>query len=207
MSRNEESRRQFLQWAMWKKAGGTIEQDPQVAEIDDLIAGMPAPLRQTLIEVYLQGGGRSERAAPGCPENMIARRLGQADRLLRDQLDVSRARRLRDADAARMARRLHATESTRSGEPVSENGMAIAEDGAHRNQGSISAPLMPLNQQARVITGASSGIGLATTLSTAHQGAQLALAAESADTWEKVVAALSEQVAQRQHEGRRRRSG
>ena len=66
VSRNEESRRQFLRWAMWKKAGGTVEQDPQAAEIDDLIAGMPAPLRQTLVEVYLQGGGRSERAGPGC---------------------------------------------------------------------------------------------------------------------------------------------
>ena len=192
MSRNEESRRQFLQWAMWKKAGGTIEQDPQVAEIDDLIAGMPAPLRQTLIEVYLQGGGRSERAAPGCPENMIARRLGQADRLLRDQLDVSRARRLRDADAARMALRLQATARARPGEPVSENGMAIAEDGAHRNQGSMSAPLEPLNQQARVMTGASSGTGLATALSLAHQGVQLVLATRSADTWEKIVTALSE---------------
>ena len=110
VSRIEESRRQFLLWAMWKKAGGTVAQDPQAAEIDDLIAGMPAPLKQTLVEVYLQGGGRSERAgSPVLPKNMIVRRLGQADRLLRDQLSVRRARRLRDEDAARMALRLQAT--------------------------------------------------------------------------------------------------
>ena len=129
MSRNEESRRQLLQWARWKKAGGRVEQDPQAAEIDDLIAGMPTPLKQTLVELYLQGGGRSERAGPGCPQNMIVRRLGQADRLLRDQLGVTRARRLRDADAARMALRLQAMADARSGESVITDGMAIAEDG------------------------------------------------------------------------------
>jgi hypothetical protein len=145
VSRIEESRRQFLKWAMWKKAGGTIEQDPHAAEIDNLIAGMPAPLKQTLMEVYLQDGGRSEQAGrPRCPENMIVRRLGQADRLLRDQLSVSRARQLRDADAARMALRLQATARTRSGEPVIANDVAIAEDGAHRNQSSMNAPLEPL---------------------------------------------------------------
>jgi len=129
VSRNEESRRQLLQWARWKKAGGRVEQDPQAAEIDDLIAGMPTPLKQTLVELYLQGGGRSERAGPGCPQNMIVRRLGQADRLLRDQLGVTRARRLRDADAARMALRLQAMADARSGESVIADGMAIAEDG------------------------------------------------------------------------------
>ena len=133
---------------MWKKAGGTAEQDPQAAEIDDLIAGMPVPLKQTLVEVYLQGGGRSERASRGCPENMIVRRLGQADRLLRDQLSVSRARRLRDADAARMALRLQAMARTSSGEPVIANGMGVAEDPTHY--------------------GASGGFGLATALSAAH---------------------------------------
>ena len=134
VSRIEESRRQFLRWATWKNAGGTVEQDPEAAEIDDLIAGMPAPLKQTLLEVYLRGGGRSERAGrPGFPENMIARRLGQADRLLQDQLSVKRALRRRDADAARMALRLQAMGRAKSGEPVA-NGMAIAEDGAHRNR-------------------------------------------------------------------------
>ena len=132
VSRNEESRRLFLQWAMWKVAGGTVEQDPQAAEIDDLIAGMPAPLKQTLVEVYLQRGGCSERVGPDCPKNMIVRRLGQADRLLADQLSVSRARRLRDADAARMALRLQATARARLGEPVIANDMAIAEDGAQQ---------------------------------------------------------------------------
>jgi NADP-dependent 3-hydroxy acid dehydrogenase YdfG len=74
--------------------------------------------------------------------------------------------------------------------------MAIAEDGAHRNESSMNAPLKPLNRQAMVIPGASSGTGLATTRSNARQGSQLVLAARSADTWEKVVTALSEQGAQ-----------
>jgi len=72
---------------------------------------------------------RPARAGPGCPQNMIVRRLGQADRLLRDQLGVTRARRLRDADAARMALRLQAMADARSGESVITDGMAIAEDG------------------------------------------------------------------------------
>ena len=207
VSRNEESRRQFLKWAVWKRAGGTVEQDPQAAEIDDLITGMPAALKQTLMEVYLQRGGPSERAGRGWPENMIVRRLGQADRLLRDQLSVSRARRLRDADAARMALRLQAMARAKSGGPVIADDMAIAEDGAHRNESSMRAPLKPLSQQVTVITGASSGVGLATALRAAHRGAQLVLAARSADAWVKVVTAWSEQGAQPQREGRRRRSG
>ena len=205
MSSIEESRRRFLQWAMWKKVGGTVEQDPEAAEVDDLIAGMPAPLKQTLIEVYVECGGRGERAGPGCLENITTRRLGQADRLLRDQLSVSRARRLRDADAARMALRLEVSARTRSGEPVIANGTAIAED--QRNQGSMSASLEPLNQHGMVITGASSGIALATTLRAAHRGAHLALTTRSADAWGKIVTALSEQGTQRQHDSRRRRSG
>ena len=207
VSRNEESRRQFLRWARWKESGGRVEQDPQAAEIDDLISGMPAPLRQTLVEVYLQAEGRSERASPDCPENVIARRLGQADRLLRDQLSVSRARRLRDADAARMALRLQAMARAKSGGPVIADDMAIAENGAHRNESSMSAPLESLHQQAVISPRASSGIGLATTLSNARQGPQLVLAARSADTWEKVVTAWSEQGAQPQREVRRRRLG
>jgi hypothetical protein len=122
---------------MWKMAAGTVE-DPQAAEIDDLICGMPAPLKQTLIEVYLQGGERSERVGPGCLKHVIVRRLGQADRLLADQLTLSRARRLRDADAARMALRLQATTRASLSEPVIASDLAIAEDGAHRNQGSTS---------------------------------------------------------------------
>ena len=154
VSRNEESRRLFLQWAMWKVAGGTVEQDPQAAEIDDLIAGMPAPLKQTLAEVYLQRGGCSERVGPDCPKNMIVRRLGQADRLLADQLSVSRARRLRDADAARMALRLQATARARLGEPVMANSAAIAEDGAHGKRDPPGDALKALNQAVTVITGA-----------------------------------------------------
>ena len=96
-----------------------------------------------------------EGAASGpvraAPENMIVRRLGQADRLLRDQLSVSRARRLRDADAARMALRLQAMARTSSGEPVIADGMAITDDSAHRNESSMSASLEPLNQQVMVI--------------------------------------------------------
>ena len=116
MSRNEESRRQFVHWAGWKKAGGRVDQDPQAAEIDDLIAGMPTPLKQTLAQVYLQSGGPNERAVTDHPDNRMVRRLGQADRLLHDQLSVNRARRLRDADAARMALRLQAIVRARSGE-------------------------------------------------------------------------------------------
>ena len=114
MTRDEESRRHFLQWAVWKNAGGTIEQDPHAAEIDDLIAGMPAPLRQTLVEVYLQGGEQSGRSGPNPRASMIVRRLNRAERLLRDQLSANHARRLRDADAQRMALRLQAMVNTRS---------------------------------------------------------------------------------------------
>ena len=86
MSRIEESRRQFVHWARWKKAGGTVEQDPQAAEIDDLIARMPTPLKQTLAEVYLQGGEPSERAGRDRPENRIVRRLN----LIRRQVSFDR---------------------------------------------------------------------------------------------------------------------
>ena len=116
MSRIEESRRQFVLWAGWKKAGGRVDQDPQAAEIDDLIASMPAPLKQTLAQVYLQSGGPNDRPVTDHPDNRMVRRLGQADRLLHDQLSVNRARRLRDADAARMALRLQAIVRARSGE-------------------------------------------------------------------------------------------
>jgi hypothetical protein len=122
VARNEESRRYFLQWAVWKNASGTVEQDPQAAEIDELIAGMPAPLKQILAEVYLQGEARSERAGPPCRQNVTVRRLGQADRLLRDQMSVSRAGRLRDAEAAWMALRVQAMVRTKSGEPVPATG-------------------------------------------------------------------------------------
>jgi hypothetical protein len=118
----EESRRQFLLWARWKKEGGTVEQDPEAAEIDRLIAAMPDSVRQTVIEVYLRDGGISERAGrPGFRVNMIVRRLGQADRLLREQLSVNRALRLRDADAARMAHRLQEMGRSPSGEPAASD--------------------------------------------------------------------------------------
>ena len=154
MSRNEESRRQFVHWAGWKKAGGRVDQDPQAAEIDDLIASMPAPLKQTLAQVYLQSGGPNERAVTDHPDNRMVRRLGQADRLLHDQLSVNRARRLRDADAARMALRLQATARARLGEPVMANSAAIAEDGAHGKRDPPGDALKALNQAVTVITGA-----------------------------------------------------
>ncbi|MCC2973408.1 SDR family oxidoreductase [Massilia sp. IC2-476] len=54
----------------------------------------------------------------------------------------------------------------------------------------MSSPLKPLNRQVLVITGASSGIGLATAQEAAKQGAQLVLAARGADVLEAVVQGL-----------------
>ncbi len=47
--------------------------------------------------------------------------------------------------------------------------------------------LKPLDQQVVVITGASSGIGLATALAAAREGARVVLAARSADTLEQIA--------------------
>ena len=55
----------------------------------------------------------------------------------------------------------------------------------------MSITLRPLNEQVMVITGASSGIGLATAEAAAQQGAKLVLAARSEQTMEDVVARLS----------------
>ena len=52
--------------------------------------------------------------------------------------------------------------------------------------------LKPLDQQVVVITGASSGIGLATALAAAHQGASLVLAARSTQTLERIAEGLSQ---------------
>ncbi|MBQ5939406.1 MULTISPECIES: SDR family oxidoreductase [unclassified Massilia] len=52
----------------------------------------------------------------------------------------------------------------------------------------MSSPLKPLNRQVIVITGATSGIGLATAQEAAKQGAQLVLAARGADVLDAVVA-------------------
>lgn len=54
----------------------------------------------------------------------------------------------------------------------------------------MSISLKPLDQQVMVITGASSGIGLATALSAAHVGAKVVLAARS----EEVLQAVNQQI-------------
>jgi short-subunit dehydrogenase len=51
--------------------------------------------------------------------------------------------------------------------------------------------LKPINQQVIVITGASSGIGLATALEAAGRGAKLVLAARSSQTLDKVVSDIN----------------
>lgn len=56
----------------------------------------------------------------------------------------------------------------------------------------MSSPLKPLNRQVVVITGASSGIGLATAQEAGKQGARLVLAARGADVLEAVVQGLVE---------------
>jgi short-subunit dehydrogenase len=55
----------------------------------------------------------------------------------------------------------------------------------------MSLELKPLNQQVIVITGASSGIGLATAQCAAKQGAKLVLAARSEETMNAVVAQIN----------------
>jgi short-subunit dehydrogenase len=63
---------------------------------------------------------------------------------------------------------------------------------SHFIQGVVMDPkLKPLDQQVIVITGASSGIGLATALAAAHQGARVVLGARSADVLDDVVAHIS----------------
>jgi short-subunit dehydrogenase len=57
----------------------------------------------------------------------------------------------------------------------------------------MSSSLKPLDQQVVVITGASSGIGLATALDAAHAGARVVLAARSDDVLEAIVATLEKQ--------------
>jgi short-subunit dehydrogenase len=57
----------------------------------------------------------------------------------------------------------------------------------------MSPSLKPLNQQVIVITGASSGIGLATAQDAARAGAKVVLAARSGDVLEAIVATLHSQ--------------
>ena len=56
----------------------------------------------------------------------------------------------------------------------------------------MSSPLKPLNRQVMVITGATSGIGLATAQEAAKQGAKLVLAARGADVLDAVVQGLAD---------------
>jgi short-subunit dehydrogenase len=56
--------------------------------------------------------------------------------------------------------------------------------------------LKPLDQQVIVITGASSGICLATALAAAHQGAQVVLAARSGETLDDIVGEINDQGGQ-----------
>ncbi|WP_026354609.1 SDR family oxidoreductase [Massilia niastensis] len=53
------------------------------------------------------------------------------------------------------------------------------------------SPLKPLNRQVMVITGATSGIGLATAQDAARQGVKLVLAARGADVLDAVVAGMN----------------
>jgi short-subunit dehydrogenase len=55
----------------------------------------------------------------------------------------------------------------------------------------MAVSLKPLNEQVIVITGASSGIGLATAKAAAEEGAKLVLAARSAQTLQEIVERLS----------------
>ena len=73
----------------------------------------------------------------------------------------------------------------------------------------MAVSLKPINEQVIVITGASSGIGLATALAAANEGAKLVLAARSEDTLDEVVQQIasmggeairvSADVAEREH--------
>src|SRR6478752_5799392 len=61
-----------------------------------------------------------------------------------------------------------------------------------RSRFQMSISLRPLDKQVMVITGASSGIGLATALAAAQQGARLVLAARSERTLDEIAAQIRE---------------
>jgi DNA-directed RNA polymerase specialized sigma24 family protein len=83
VSRIEESRGLLLDWARWKKSGGTAAENAAAAEIDAVVGTFPESIQSTLLVVYLGGGQMQDHVLRlGCPETTIARRLARADRLL-----------------------------------------------------------------------------------------------------------------------------
>jgi hypothetical protein len=109
VSRIEESRGLLLDWARWKKSGGTAAENAAAAEIDAVVGTFPESIQSTLLVVYLGGGQMQEHVLRlGCQETTLARRLARADRLLLDQLQLQRDERQRRPEGAEMAGRLSA---------------------------------------------------------------------------------------------------
>ncbi len=92
---------------MWKKAGGRAEEWHEAAAIDEAVSRLPRDLRDTVFDVYLEGGAMADRVRRlGCPETTISRRLGRADRLLIEQLRANAEKASLDAERVEMRNRL-----------------------------------------------------------------------------------------------------